>query len=263
MPIIRKQVVPKSSPDENKEQRKIRRKKIREEKKLQNKQESELREKPVLYRLFKQHTKMFIAACILLLVVDVLGIAYLLSPAMFRGDSYKFIGYNCYVTLPNTENYKYSKNQKKSSAEEALLSRLVNETTVKKYPKKQVLHEKTVLKSQYEDLASQYGMEYDDLITAVGYSTKTWNKQLTAAAKQNVKTKLVAYAYAREHNVDVSNAEYKTYIQKKLKSYDMTEETFKEQVGKDYDDYCDENDFYSEYVKELVEKQLYKKAKKA
>lgn len=251
---------PNPDPVVNKEEKKKKKREARKEHKAALKEEKAMRSKPGLVRAFKKHKKAFIAGIAILVIADIFGIAYLLSPGTFNSDSYEMLSYKKCIALADSSNYTYSKKSDKDEAAEALFSKLVNDTDYIKTPKMQYKAEKERLEKQYQDMAKSYGMSYDEMKKAMGATEKDWNKQIASAAKQTVKIKLVAHNYAKANNVKLTRDGYNKYCQEILKETGLSEKEFEKQTGTSFKEYCKANDMYSAYVEEEVGKDLYKKA---
>lgn len=202
-----------------------------------------------------------LALCCVLTALCVLAISTLLSPGTFSGKSYSFLHYSKYVELPDTATYSFDKDTKEDKAKEDLYNKLIAKAQVKKIPKKQLQNEQKIIETQYQVLANNYAMSYNDLIESFGYKTSDWNKHLKKASKEAALWKLICYAYAREHNISLNRDGYKSYKMTQFKTFGITKSAFKKVYGKSYDDFCDANNMYSDYVRDEVTKDLYKNAK--
>lgn len=145
---------------------------------------------------------------------------------------------------------------KKRSAEESagqeLIEKAVEKAKMKKYPKGKVSAEIDALESQYESMASQYGMSYEDYLAAVGSSKKEMRKQLKDNAKEEVKKNLTVHAIAKKEGIKVKKSDFEEYMKELLKEANMTEEEFKNNYGQSIKDYVSSTSMQNYYMEKLV-----------
>lgn len=109
----------------------------------------------------------------------------------------------------NDEN---NKNTIKQNAWKAVLEN----TTVNKYPKKDLKNMISSITSQYENMASYYNMEFADFLTQyMGMDEDTFTTEATKAAKEQVKANLAADLIIEKAKIDVSDKA----LEKKYKEY--------------------------------------------
>ena len=139
---------------------------------------------------------------------------------------------------------------KKSNAESTVKTNLWNQvvanSTIKKYPKKQLQYEIDQTTAQYKKMAKNYNMTWKKFLKSyMNLSESEYNTQAKAYAKSKVKQKLVMYAIADKEGIKVTNKEYKEYLSSLLSNAGFTEATFKKQYSESIQDYGKENDLRS------------------
>lgn len=123
----------------------------------------------------------------------------------------------------------------KSILSAAALSEVVNDAEVKKYPKDRVEENKKMIRSQYEQMATLYGMEFADFIDQqMQMSEEDFDAQAEEAAKTALKEQLAIELIAENEKLVPSEKE----LEKAMKTYsDMygyaDVETFKANIGED------------------------------
>ena len=105
------------------------------------------------------------------------------------------------------------------------------------------------MEQNYEQMASQYGMDVDSLIKAYGMDEKSYQAMVKNSAKESVKLHLVAHAIAKEEGIRLSSSDY-----------DQRLKQFKKQAGSSYEDYAKENNFEEYFFQEKVGQFLVDKA---
>ena len=109
-------------------------------------------------------------------------------------------------------NEENEKNTIKQNAWKAVLEN----TTVNKYPKKDLKNMNSSIKSQYENMASYYNLDFADFLTQyMNMDEETFNTKATQAAKDQVKANLAADLIIEKAKIDVSDK----VLEKKYKEY--------------------------------------------
>lgn len=152
---------------------------------------------------------------------------------------------------------KQKKEQAESSAKAEIWQKVLDDSKVKSYPKKQLKKEQKAVEKSYKNMAEQYGMEWDAFQSAMGLDSKAIKKQ----AKESVKSKLCEYSIAKTEGIKLTNKQYKARLDKMLKDAGMTKDQFKSQYGMTIYEYAEQNDFYDGILMEKVEDFIYKNAK--
>ncbi len=93
---------------------------------------------------------------------------------------------------------------------------MLENTTVNKYPKKDLKNMISSIKSQYENMASYYNLDFADFLTQyMNMDEETFNTKATQAAKDQVKANLAADLIIEKAKIDVSDK----VLEKKYKEY--------------------------------------------
>ncbi|MGI6211725.1 MAG: trigger factor [Anaerovoracaceae bacterium] len=134
---------------------------------------------------------------------------------------------------------KTKKENAESQEKNEILSQILENTKVKKYPEKQLKYEKEQIVSMNKKVAKQqYNMSWKKYLQANGMTQKKFNKWANSAAKQTVKIKLVTYSIAKKEDIKLyTDKEYKNYLNKLLKQAGFTEKSFKSQYNESIEDY--------------------------
>lgn len=150
--------------------------------------------------------------------------------------------------------------QKKETVGSQLLEEVSGDSKLKKTPSKQYKAAQKEVKSSYEQMASQYGMDLDSLIQAYGMDEKSFNKSIKSSAKESVKLKLVTHAIAKKEGIRLSSSDYDKKLDEYKENVGLSESKFKKQTGSSYEDYADENGFREYFLQEKVGAFLMEKA---
>ena len=149
---------------------------------------------------------------------------------------------------------------KKNSVGSELLSKVSGDSKLKKTPKLQLKAAKKDVEQNYEQMASQYGMDVDSLIKAYGMDEKSYQAMVKNSAKESVKLHLVAHAIAKEEGIRLSSSDYDQRLKEFKESTGLSEKQFKKQAGSSYEDYAKENNFEEYFFQEKVGQFLVDKA---
>ena len=111
------------------------------------------------------------------------------------------------------ENYKATA---ENTLKENVMKALLDNTEVTKYPKEDLKEMQELIHTQYEDMASYYGLEFEEFLTTyMGMDEETFETQLVKAAKTQVKQQLAIELVAEKAKIDISE---KT-LEKRYESY--------------------------------------------
>lgn len=150
------------------------------------------------------------------------------------------------------------------NAKQTLLAQAIANAEIKKVPEKLVDEEYDKVLKQYKNMAKQYNVSWEDFLkTYVKSDEKELKKNLKTSAETTVRDKLVIAAIAKKENISASGKDYDKYTKKILNDAGLTEKTFKEQFKQTYKEYCEENDFPSQYLREKVSDLIFEAGKKA
>lgn len=152
----------------------------------------------------------------------------------------------------NTADYKASlkKDLEKEKYDEALheikgelYSKIVEKTTVAKYPEKEVKAQKKELDAEYKSYAASYGYEWESFLSnQLQTDEDGYEKMLELYAKEIVKQEMVIYLIAQNEELSVTDEEYDTYLETMLTSSGFKNEAeFKDYTGMSLKKYAEEN----------------------
>lgn len=119
-----------------------------------------------------------------------------------------------------------------------LLKSLTEDSTVIKYPEKemQALIDSAI--EYYKGVAESNEMEYEALITQqMNTTVAEFEKSIEDQAKLEMQQELVAFSIAKAENIEASDDDVDTYIQRIMDANGLTEESFKESTGLSVKDY--------------------------
>lgn len=143
-----------------------------------------------------------------------------------------------------------------------IFTKILKDSTVKKYPEKELSAAKETMQETYKNLAKKYNMEYADFLKQyMGMDEATFKKQVGVYAKNTVKQQLVMRQLAKELNVEITDSEYNEYLQKLIKQNGMDQETFEEQTGTTLKEYAEQNNLYEGVLYEKVMEKVIKLSK--
>lgn len=124
-----------------------------------------------------------------------------------------------------------------------LYSKIVSETTVIKYPDKEVKEQVKSLNKSYKDTADQYGYEWEEFMkTQLGVTDQSqYDETIKSYAQEIVKQEMVIYMVAEKEGIEVTDKEYNEYLQQNLASAGFEDEkAFKEYTGMSLKKYAKE-----------------------
>ena len=123
-----------------------------------------------------------------------------------------------------------------------LYSKIVEKTTVLKYPEKEVAEQEKVLDEEYKALAKSYGYEWDAFLKAQDMDQEGYDKLIKMYAQEMVKQEMVIYLVAQKENLTVTDEEYEKYLETMLQSSGYkSEQEFKQKFGMSLKKYAKEN----------------------
>lgn len=116
----------------------------------------------------------------------------------------------------------------------AVMEAFTEEIEVKKLPEDKVEEEYSMMVSQYEQIASMYGMEMSDFIAGMGTTEEEFEKKMTEFAEDSAKRKIAYELLAEELDLAPTEDEYKERIAQWAEEYGFdTPEAFEEQYGEE------------------------------
>lgn len=134
-------------------------------------------------------------------------------------------------------NEYYAKNNTRS----AITEKLSKICTVNKIPDG-LLDERISLKEKLfkANCVKQYGMEFDEYLTAYQLTEKAFHKQISDNAESEVESELILSEIAKCEGIKVNDGEIKKYAEQMLKDYgyESTKELYKDYTKKYVENAC-------------------------
>lgn len=109
-------------------------------------------------------------------------------------------------------------NSAREEEETRAWEKVIDNTTVKKYPKDRLKHVKDNLKDMYQGYADQAGVSYEDYLKASNVTEKDIDK----AAKASLKQELVADVIANYYGLKPTEEEFQAGLQEYVDKYNLT-----------------------------------------
>ena len=130
-------------------------------------------------------------------------------------------------------------------AKEALWNEVIANSEVISYPEEEYEAAKAAaddIEAQYKSQAESYGMEWDDFLESyLGMSQEDFDERKKQYADDTVLQEMVTYYIAREENLEVTDKEFKEYLEDTLESAGYTEDTFQQSFGQTIEEYAEDN----------------------
>lgn len=134
---------------------------------------------------------------------------------------------------------KDKKEQAKNASMQELWTKIISKSEVKKYPEEELKTIKTTLKDNLKQQIESTGATFEDYLKQQNTDEKTINKQIKEYAQQRVLNEMVIYSIARAEDLEVTDKEYKDYMDDMLESSGIDEKTFKSTYGMTVEEYCE------------------------
>ena len=136
------------------------------------------------------------------------------------------------------------------SIETAVWEKVMENSTVKKYPEKEVDEKNKAWIGEYETAAEYYGIDYQTFIEEqMGMPVEDFEKQIETAVKDVVKEKMVVEAIADKQHIKLDDKTYEKEVEKMAQDYGYPDvKTMKEAA--------DEDELREEALKNLVKEWL-------
>ena len=136
------------------------------------------------------------------------------------------------------------------SIETAVWEKVMENSTVKKYPEKEVDEKNKAWIGEYETAAEYYGIDYQTFIEEqMGMPLEDFEKQIETAVKDVVKEKMVVEAIADKQHIKLDDKTYEKEVEKMAQDYGYPDvKTMKEAA--------DEDELREEALKNLVKEWL-------
>lgn len=109
----------------------------------------------------------------------------------------------------------YNKEKVQSALRTAVMEELLSQVEVKELPSEEVEKEIAQMKEYYEQMAEQYGVEFDEFLTTyMGIDEEEFNKQAKEAGEDAVTRKIACELIADKHKLVPSDKEMEEEIKK-------------------------------------------------
>ena len=130
----------------------------------------------------------------------------------------------------------YKESLKQSTSKSMALSKLVDDSEVKKYPKDKLKQVKKQLNTSITYYLTQYGSSLSAYLEQMGMTQEQYDEQVEKTAKDNVKKQLVLNAIAQAENLEVTKDQYNEALDTYLNANGCEKESdldkvFKQQFG--------------------------------
>ena len=136
--------------------------------------------------------------------------------------------------VPELTDYKES--LKNDTSKSMAISKLVDDSEVKTYPKDKLKQVKKQLETSITYYLSQYGSSLSAYLEQMGMTEDQYKEQVEKTAKDNVKKQLVLNAIAQAEKIEVTKEQYKESLDTYLNANGCKKESdldkiFKQQFG--------------------------------
>ena len=108
--------------------------------------------------------------------------------------------------------------QDKETDEEAVMTALIEASSVKSYPEKEMKDRIAQLTAQIENAASSYGFTLDQYLMMYGLDADQFQSDIRDGVEEYIKRKMIVAAVAQKENIEVSKDEADAKIKELLKA---------------------------------------------
>ena len=207
--------------------------------------------------LEKLGNKKLLICFVALAIVAVVGMVVLLTITGVPGqDVYSGVNVEKVVDLGEYKGLtlQIADGTSESVIRSNLLSKVVIDSEVEKFPAKVIKKYVKENREYYEGIAADYG--YDSLELYVTeqfqYTLEDFEMYIEEYSKSKAKSEMVILAIAKAEGLEVTDAEVKTYCDGILQQEGYTEETFAQVYGMSMADYAEEQDFQFNLLQDKV-----------
>lgn len=138
-----------------------------------------------------------------------------------------------------------------SQVRQTLWAQIVEGSEVLQYPEeKDNLINDTL--QNFKDDATNQGLEWDAYLAQGGYDEEQLTENISAYAENQVKQELILYAIAKAEGLEVSDDEYKEFMNNMLTEAGFDEESFQSYTGQTIEEYCEEQGLMSSMLLDKV-----------
>ena len=115
---------------------------------------------------------------------------------------------------------KNKEDSRDSEIKSDILSQISANSTIKDYPQEMLDYGLTNMQNAYKQMASQYDMEYADLLqNYFGMTEEQFNEEALNVVKQNLDAEMYLKAIAEKEGIEVSNDDYEAACQRYADTY--------------------------------------------
>ena len=164
-------------------------------------------------------------------------------------DKGEYESVNAYKDAVEKEIYNEKEADQLEEIKAYMWAEVMATAEVIEYPEKEIEAYKEDVISRMNEYAEENSMTFEDLVeTSYDLTVDEFYDQLQTGAEQNAKEQMVVYMIAREEGLEISNDEYKEFIEKQLEAIGYTEKQFEEYTGSSYVDYVGGEDYVKYYM---------------
>lgn len=154
-----------------------------------------------------------------------------------------------YEKAKEKELYNQAEDAQKQAIRDGLWKQIQDSAEVIEFPEKEVTEYKDKTRSSIEDYAKENDMEFADILkNYYGMTEEEFEEQIQTAAEANCKDQMIVYHIAKQEGFEVSDEEYKEFVDKNLAAMGYTADQFKEYTGQSYEEYVGGEDYIKYYM---------------
>ena len=204
----------------------------------------------------KRKKNVFLILAAVIAVIIMAFIFFYITKIQTGRTPYEGYDLTSYVNLADYEAIIEEKKSEDLTDDEKnqILQEIIIQSEILKYPEKETEKWKQLYDQYYRGLAEDYQSEdFTEFVSQMlGMTKEEYEEFLEAEAKQTVAEELCIYEIAEEKEVEVTDEEYKKFVENTLKQMNLTEEEFDESYGKSIYEYAEENGIRTQLLKEKV-----------
>lgn len=110
-------------------------------------------------------------------------------------------------------------------------NQVLENATISGYPQEEIDAYAAEMADYYNQMAEQYGIDYETFISYYGYTTETMEEACQTYGKNVLNEKMVLYMIAQEEGLDITDDEYRTEMDNLVEMSGMEEEQIVELYG--------------------------------
>ncbi len=124
--------------------------------------------------------------------------------------------------------------QDQTQRQTEIVDALMENVELKEYPEDKVEEYTSLMKEQYQQIATSLNMEYADFLEQyMGMDEEAFNEEIDTQVKEYVKQQEVLDLIAGEENITVSDDEIDEWVEQNAQAQQMTADELKEQYSED------------------------------